>query len=110
MNIRIFKLSINEIITDPVSAGRAVDNSVRRGNVMKVRGCCDIGGEVLIVLEKCAERTNCTYVFSKLADSSDDGVSAEIVSRYSAGLTLISSFRVGDDVWGFFENVPPSAQ
>lgn len=102
--LRIVKFHASEIILDPRHAADTVAKACTRGRVpMCPTGCCDVGaGIVYIPLAEAPSAEAVTYYFVCFPDSSEDTVVAELNLRYRNRMTLIGSFRSGDDLWGLF--------
>jgi len=104
---RILKLHVNDILADPAKLSETVNDACSHGRHMKLTGCCEIEGGVLVLsFEETAAPTPLRHVFAEFPGSSEDDVVDEINSRYTYGFTTLASFRAGGKLWGLFSHDP----
>ena len=101
---KIVQLDIDDIVLDPAAMGEMLTDCLKRRRMVALAGACDIGGMLIVSFEDAPVRVKSEIVFAPFSDTSSDGVSAEIVSRYNSGFSLRASFRHGETVWGLFEH------
>lgn len=100
---KIVQINIDDIVLDPEAMGEMLTDCLKRRRMVRLAGACDIGGMLIVSFEDSPVRVKSELVFAPFADTSCDGVSSEISSRYTSGFSLRSSFRHVDAVWGLFE-------
>lgn len=107
---KILKLSIDEIILAGEKASEAVNAACSRHINMEVTGCCIKNNIVLITMEEREKPCRYTYVIAPFPTENEDGIIAEINSRYCAGFSTIGAFPVKDRTWGLFAFDPEAVK
>jgi hypothetical protein len=105
MKNRILKVNTKDIIYDYCQASEIVCKACNRQIPMEVKGGFVKGNNVILCLEQIPDNA-CNnykkYIFAPFQDISENGIIAEIDSRFYAGFTTIICFEIQDKVWGLF--------
>lgn len=101
---KIIKINIKDIIYDHKQASEIINTACIRSNLFTVKGAFKQDQNILLCLEGVTkdDLEYKSYLFAQIEDCSEDGIIAEINSRYRYGFTTISCFEINDQVWGLF--------
>lgn len=103
MSNRIITVSVNDIIIDPEGQSRMITEACRRETAMTVTGTCQVGDNILFILEEANPREDLEYVIAPLGTYNIDEIITEIGTRYFSGFSLIGSFDIKSDKWAIFK-------
>jgi hypothetical protein len=103
---RLLKLHVDEIAVDPEGASALLNSACAHARSMRLTGCCQTGGVLIVTYEECAAPSRLKHLFAPFADPSEEGLIAEIDARYMAGFTTVGSIDVHGRLWGLFSYEP----
>lgn len=66
-------------------------------------GVCQVGENLLVTLEECADNENFEYVLAPFESCNIDEVSTEISTRFFSGFTHLGGFDVKTEKWALFK-------
>ena len=102
---KILKVNIKDILYDYRQASEIVCKACNRQAPMEVKGGFLKGDNVILCLEEKDgdQKGNYKrYIFAPFVELSEEGIIAEIRSRYYAGFTTIFCFEEENKAWGLF--------
>lgn len=104
MKHKILKINVKDIIYDYRQVSEVVCKACARQIPMEVKGGFFLGDNVILCLEEISAELSSykQYIFAPFQDVSENGIIAEIDSRYYAGFTTITCFEIQDKLWGLF--------
>ena len=103
MSNRIIIISVNDIIVDPEGQSLMITDACKREISMDVAGVCQIGDNIIVVLEESPGKNNFEYVIAPFASCNIDEIITEIRSRYFSGFSLVGSFDIKLEKWALFK-------
>ena len=109
IKLKILKVNVNDIIYDYRQASEIVCKACNRQIPMEVKGGFVKDVNVILCLEEVFDKKQENYkkyIFSPLKDPSENGIIAEISSRFYAGFTTIMCFEINEKPWGLFAERP----
>jgi hypothetical protein len=99
---RILKIHVNDLLDNPREASAMVNTACSHKRKMAVKGCCKYRKNIILSLEETETPHDYEYIFAQFPEDAEDGIIAEIDSRYYAGFTVLAGFRMKGAYWGLF--------
>ena len=106
--LRVFEISIDDIIIDPKAASERLNRTLIRGNgQLQVVGMCSDHQRIYLSLLPAAGGPVHAYRFAELCEFERDSVPTAMAERYYNGFITIGTFFTTQRIWALFYNDIP---
>ena len=103
--IRFTLINTNDLVIDQNRCSEIVNEACARTPRSRPVGLLKKGDNIIVCLEQIEadSPSAAECVFAPFPDPSEDGVLAEIKTRYYAGFSMVGFFETDDLAWALFE-------